>query len=327
MENPENTKSNPNNENAVTVNKLKNARKEGLKKGSMIAAIISLIVIGAAAVFVHYFYNKEHVEHLAQIELQRNSFTEKLTERDSLINEWLYTFDQIENDLGAIKQKENIISIKSSDSELTKNRREQVLEDIKYINTLIESNKQKIASLSAQLKKSGGTIKGLQDKIASLETSLKEYETEITDLKTTLVQKDFEIGQLNTKMTDLDFTVKQQTEKINNQTQKMNAGYLASGTYKDLKGKGIVTKEGGFLGLGRKESLVENVSDSLFSKVDVTETKVIPVNSKDAKFITSHPASSYEMIREGNKGIAYIEIKDPEQFWKISKYAVVEFVR
>lgn len=327
MEKPENTSRNVNSDNAVLVNRLKNARKEGLRKGAIIVAIISLVLIGAAALFVHSNYKKEKNENLAQMELQKTSFSEKLTERDSLINEWLYTFDQIEKDLGAIKQKENIISIKSSDSELSKNRREQVLDDIKYINTLIESNKQKIASLNAQLKKSGGTIKGLQDKIASLETDLKQYETDIAQLKTTLVEKDFEIGQLNSKMTDLDFTIKQQSDEINSKTMKMNEGFLASGTYKDLKGKGIVTKEGGFLGLGRKESLVDNVADSLFSRVDVTETKIIPVNSKDAKLITSHPENSYEMIREGNKGIAYIEITDPGQFWKISKYAVVELVR
>jgi hypothetical protein len=30
------------------------------------------------------------------------------------------------------------------------------------------------------------------------------------------------------------------------------------------------------------------------------------------------------MVPEEGKKIAYIEIKDPEAFWKISKYAVVE---
>jgi hypothetical protein len=33
------------------------------------------------------------------------------------------------------------------------------------------------------------------------------------------------------------------------------------------------------------------------------------------------------MVHEGEKNIAYIEIKDPEQFWKISKYAVVEIIK
>jgi len=48
------------------------------------------------------------------------------------------------------------------------------------------------------------------------------------------------------------------------------------------------------------------------------------VNSKDAKLITSHPSGSYEIIAEGENMIAGIEIKDPDEFWKISRYAVVE---
>ena len=52
--------------------------------------------------------------------------------------------------------------------------------------------------------------------------------------------------------------------------------------------------------------------------------KSIPVNSKNAKLISEHPNNSYKFIRDANKKIESIEITDPAQFWKISKYAVVE---
>jgi hypothetical protein len=104
----------------------------------------------------------------------------------------------------------------------------------------------------------------------------------------------------------------------------MNKAYLASGSSKDLRDMGIVSKEGGFLGLGRTESIVNNITDSLFAQIDITELKIIPVNSRDAKFVTEHPADSYNFVREGDDQIAYIEITDPAQFWKISRYAVVE---
>ena len=104
----------------------------------------------------------------------------------------------------------------------------------------------------------------------------------------------------------------------------MNKAYMTSGTYKDLKEKGVLSKEGGFLGLGRKELLNGNLTENQFTRIDITEMKSIPVNSKDAKLITEHPKSSYEMIRDNNNKIASIEITDPVQFWKISKYAVVE---
>ena len=113
--------------------------------------------------------------------------------------------------------------------------------------------------------------------------------------------------------------------KISQQTEEMNKAYVVSGTYKDLKEKGLLIKEGGVLGLGKKESLQENsLNDNLFTQVDITKTRTIPVNSKSAKLVTEHPANSYELVKDDADMIAYIEIKDPATFWKISKYAVVE---
>jgi hypothetical protein len=315
------------NENAVVKNRLENARKEGVTKGALTTGIISIFLMIVLTVMVYSLYKREQNTQLALMEDQKTSFTEQLTNRDSMINDWLLTFDQIEKNLNMIKEKEKIITVKSSDSEISKGRKDQILEDISYINTLIEENKKKIARLTAQLNESGGAIKGLQTRIASLEESMKQYENDIAQMKTTLVNKDFEIGQLNNQMVALNDTISLKDEKISVQTGKLNQAFLASGTFKDLRDKGLVTKEGGFLGLGRKEFLVGDFADSIFTEIDITKTKSIPVNSKKAKLITEHPANSYEMVHENENQIAYIEIKDPEEFWKITKYAVVEIVK
>jgi flagellar biosynthesis chaperone FliJ len=300
------------------------ARKKGRTSGILITGLVSLFILVAVGVVVYTLYSRERSRQLSLIESQRQSFAELLTARDSTINEWLTTFDQIEKDLATIVQKENMINVESTDSELSQDKRQRILEDIKHINTLLDLNKKKIAALNAELKKSGGTITGLQEKIAELEVTVKQRENEVMDLKLALTNKDFEIDQLNTRVTDLQTSVAQKDDEISKQTDEMNTGYLVYGTYKDLKDRGIVSKEGGFLGLGKKESLIENFPDSLFSQIDVTLTKTIPVNSKKVKLITEHPTTSYEMVHEDEKTIAFIEIKDPEEFWKISRYAVVE---
>jgi hypothetical protein len=201
------------------------------------------------------------------------------------------------------------------------------LDDIKYINTLIEQNKKKIASLNSQLSKSGGTIKGLQNTITGLEASVKQSESDVADLKATLLTKKFEIEQLNTEKTDLQGTIVQKDEKINTQTHEMNKAFLACGTFKQLKAKGLLTKEGGFIGLGKTKTLAASFPDSSFTQIDITVMKSIPINSKSAKLISEHPANSYQFIRDKDKKIESIEITDPIQFWKISKYAVVEITK
>lgn len=302
----------------------KKVKKDGVNKGVLVTVLASFFVLVIAGIIAYSLYSKEHSRQLALMDNQKKSFTEQLTARDSVLNEWMLTFDQIEKNLATIKEKENLINIKSSNVEFSKDKKQQILEDIKYINTLLDQNKAKIAALNAQLKSSGGTIKGLQNKIAELETAMKQRETELSEMKTALVNKDFEIGQLNNRMTVMQDTIVQKETKIVTQTKRLNKAFLASGTYKTLKEKGLVSKSGGFLGLGRTEYLHNDFKDSSFEQINITETKTIPVNSKAVKLITDHPANSYKLVRDNSNKIAYIEISDPDEFWKISKYAVVE---
>jgi len=302
-------------------------RKEGIKKAVITTSVIGFILLLITGIIAYSLYNRDHKLLLSQMEAQKNSFTDIITSRDSVIGEWVTTFGDIEKNIAMIKEKEHVIIINSSNAELSRNKRQQVVEDIKYINTLLEQNKQKIASLNAQLSKSGGTIKALQNRISELEAAIKQSESEISDLKSTLISKNFEIDQLNTKNSDLQNTIVQKDEKINTQTYEMNKAFFVCGTYKQLKAKGLLTKEGGFIGLGKTKSLSGNFSDSVFVQIDLTKTLSIPVNSKSAKLISEHPANSYQFIRDKDKKIESLEIKDYSLFWKISKYAVVEITK
>ena len=312
------------NENEVVTNRVNNARKEGTTKGALTAGIIGLVVLLALGILGYSLHKKDHNTQVALMEDQRVTFTNELNQRDSTLNDWLASFNEIENNLRMIREKEKLISVNTSGAEVSKDKRNQILEDIKSINTLLDENKKKIAQLNSQLKKSGGQITELKTRIASLEESMKTYEAEIAELKTTLANKNFEIGQLNETVVALNDTLTQKQETISSQTYKLHQAYIITGTYKDLKEKGLLSKEGGFLGLGRKETILEDFSDSLFKEIDITQTLSIPVNSKDMKLITEHPSGSYEVVKEGENMVAYIAIKNPDEFWRISKYAVVE---
>jgi len=302
----------------------KKIREEGVKKGATTTAIISLVILVVAALVVYLLYSSEHKTLLNEMSTTKTALTDKVAARDSVIGEWITTFDDIEKNIAMIKEKEKIISVNSSNSELSTDKKKQVLEDIQYINTLLEQNKKKIASLNAQLAKSGGTIKALQVKIADLEASMKQNETEIADLKTSLVNKKFEVEQLNTQMIVLQDTITKKDEKITTQTNELNKAYFVAGTFKELKAKGLLTKEGGFIGLGKTESLTGSFPENAFTQIDITQVKTIEINAKTAKLISEHPAGSYDIVRNADKTVKSIEIKDPAQFWKASKYAVIE---
>src|SRR4030066_1975483 len=107
MKNEEINKQNPRSENTHRWVNEENARKEGVAKGAVTAAIISLIVLVAAGIIGYSLYNREHTKQQSLMELQKQDYTGQLTARDSVINEWVLTFDLIEKDLATIKQKEN----------------------------------------------------------------------------------------------------------------------------------------------------------------------------------------------------------------------------
>ena len=83
-----------------------------------------------------------------------------------------------------------------------------------------------------------------------------------------------------------------------------------------------MTKEGGFLGLGKQEALKDGFNTEYFSIIDKTKTKSFLIYSKKAELVTNHPKGSYKFIGD-DKRIDSLVITDPDSFWKASKYMVV----
>lgn len=304
-----------------SVYKTENQGRKGLVAGLTVA--LALVVLTAAIFLVQN--HKKRLQEASIFENQKTELAMQLNQRDSIINEWVLAFNEIESDIKKITERENMLSIQSMDPEITQDKKNEIMKEIQIIRELIEQNKKKITSLNSQLRSSGIKIASLQARVDTLDAHIAQRDKDMAALKTELIDRNFEIGQLNEKVGTMEIAVAEKESKITQQTEEMNTAYVVSGTYKDLKEKGLLIKEGGVLGLGRKESLQENFNnDNLFTQIDITETLTIPVNSKDAKLVTEHPANSYALIKDNEDKIAYIEIKDPATFWKISKYAVVE---
>src|SRR5512133_1669114 len=90
--------------------------------------IISFIIFIIIGIALYSLYSREHKKLLTIMEDQKVSLTDKITARDSVINEWISTFSEIEKNLAMIKEKEKIITISSNDVEFSKDQRERILE-------------------------------------------------------------------------------------------------------------------------------------------------------------------------------------------------------
>ena len=244
--------------------------------------------------------------------------------KDSLLNELFLSVNAIEKNLSDITLKEKLIT----DAPATELRsdldvREKIMEEIIMINNIIEENKKRISQLKNQLKKSDVNIASLQDNIKLLNQRIEEKEREIADLKEQLVKANFKIEQLNATVDTLEETNAEKSKVISQQDLQiveMNTVWYVIGTKKELQDKEIIDKSGGLFSDDMKMNDMINPDD--FTTADIRKITRINFETKKAELATVHPAGSYKFIEE-DELVKGIEILNPSEFWKSSRFLVV----
>ena len=300
---------------------------EKVKRNQLTTIIIAALILVVGVISSVYIYNQKENE-ISMLMTEKANLNQAINQKDSVLNDVEGTFAQIEDNLKFIREKRHEISLEQKEG--GKDRKLAVIEDIKLMNTMIESSNKKIEELQAKLRKSGINSKAMEQRIAALTESIESQNVEIAELKKVIGEKDMNLAELNSKVEDINKVVALKSDTINykekqivDRVNELNTAHLAMGTFKELKEEGVLTKEGGVLGLGASKSIQENFDNKNFTTLDIRTTKTIPLHAKKAKVISEHPVSSYSLVEE-NGQIAYLQIDNPEEFWKISKYAVIE---
>jgi uncharacterized coiled-coil DUF342 family protein len=243
-----------------------------------------------------------------------DQLSSEVNEKEEALQEFIASFNEIQENLNVIKEKEKIVTNISSTKGDVKNKQTQIREDIQSIYDLMEKNKNRISSLSAKLKSSNLKISGMQKMIENLQASLNLKDEEINELRTRIESLNIELSNLGTNYRAIE---KENAEK----TEALNTAYYAIGTSKELKEKKVIAKEGGFIGLGKSTVLPENFNREYFTKVNIQQTSSISLGAKKAKVLTNHPKNSYKLV--GEKPVEKLEITNTKDFWSSSKYLVI----
>lgn len=294
----------------------------------------------AIATFAFAGCNQGKIDDLEQ----RNA--ELLTQQmqqDSLVNDFMLSFDEFEQNLEQIKQREQIIAVNSDNPEARKASKDKIVEDIQLINDLLVQNQSIIDELNQKLGEQESSNKNMRSMVSRLNKQLEEKTNEIAMLSTQLEEMNIQVATLRTQVDTLSTSsmalrkantsqaaqiedqsarIAQNTETIEEQTKRLHTAYYVAGTTKELKDRNILDSEGGVLGLGKTPKINSNVDPSEFTRIDITEVQTIPVGSKKAKVITAHPSSSYTLVNH-DKVVEELEITNPDEFWKSSRYLVV----
>lgn len=245
----------------------------------------------------------------------------ELQARDSLIGEMSSSFDEIEKNIVLMDDREKLIA--AGKDEVNMDKRRKIVKDLQLMNGLMKDSRDRIADLTKRLDRSKIDAKDLRKKLKDLDMQLAMRDSSLATMKDELLARDFKIGQINDQLTAVELEVAKREAVIQQQDHDLNKAYIATGTYDELAQKGVLTKEGGVIGIGKRTEVRDEAGPGQFTEVDVRELRKVPVNAKKATLITEHPKGSYRLVEE-NDHLAYLEIQDPEQFWKRSKYMVLE---
>ena len=279
-----------------------------MKKLLMMACLAAFVLTGC----------NDGKNNAANSAAQSDSLNSIIAQKDSELNDMLGTLNEIEDGLNQINEAENrVVLLKNGEGA---SKRQKLKEDVQFIATRMKQNKELLAKLQKQLANSSIQGDQLKKTIENLQKQLVEKEKQLQALREELDSKDIHIAaldetinNLNTKTSNLTKESSKKTEVINAQDKQLNTAWYVFGTKKELKNQHIM--EDGKVMTG-------NFNKSYFTKVDIREVSEIKLYSKSAKLLTTHPSSSYTLVRDANKQYT-LRITNSQIFWSTSKYLVV----
>lgn len=267
-----------------------------------------------------------NTDEIQRLQAQNDSLRSVATTGGVKIDEYFAAFNSIQENLNQIKEKEQIITLKTSNGqELDETSADQINNDILSIYELMLKNKQTIKDLNDKLQRNGLKNKEMAKTIQLLTDQIANKDQEITSLKDQLAKLNLDINELEDKVAQMDSTLQEEqrlseakSEIISSQDAALNTVYYVVGTKKELISHNVISREGLFKGL----KIDASMDKEYFTKVDLRTCNTISINTKNANLLSSHPSGSYKLIQNG-KIIEKLEITDPAKFWDNSKILVI----
>lgn len=247
-----------------------------------------------------------------ELEADNLRLKRELDELKTGVDDYASYFNKVKSNLDSIKKVQGLITSKISDGETID--KADLIEDITMLGELMTKNQQIINQLKRSLKEANIQSSEMEKMIMSLTEEVALKNMEIYNLQQ-------ELESLDAAYTEVLEAYQEKVEELSQTTSELNTAFFTYGTVKELKENGVITKEGGFIGLGKIERLRKDFNKTYFTEIDIMATRSIPLGVAKAEIFTNHPVTSYELV--GEKNIERLEIKNPKEFWSVSKYLVI----
>ncbi len=253
---------------------------------------------------------------------ENDSLRVALSEREGELDQIMGTFNEIQEGFRLINEAEGRVDLQKTQNGEKLSASQKVKDDLKLITETMAQNREKLAQLQNQLKNSRYQSAELKKAIAALEKELADKGEQIKNLQAELAAKDIRIAELDDAVSGLTADVENlsaenelKTKTVAAQEKAMNTAWFVFGTKSELKEQKIL-KNGDVL-------QSDDFNKDYFTQIDIRTDKEIKLYSKSAKLLTTHPEGSYSLVKD-TKGQYVLKITDPNKFWSVSKYLVIQ---
>lgn len=280
-----------------------------------------IIISMAVAAMLASCGGERQPEQQSLEEISKQELATALQERDEL----LALVKEVSTSLQQIKQLENIMTVAAAHPVENAGQKAQILSDIASLKKKVQQRKEQLQQLEARLRDSTINNKELTETIEALRIQIDSQIEEIDGLRQQLIAANEKIDLLNGEVDSLNTTITAVSGELDvaqdaslRLANELNTCYYVIATKSDLKKHNII--ESGFL---RKTKLMKGGFDKGYFVIsDKRVLDTLALGTPKARILTTHPEASYELIQE--KGSAVIRIKDPDRFWSLTNYLVIQ---
>jgi hypothetical protein len=303
---------------------MKNKR---IQKAAMLLAIAGLTTLSITSCT-----DNEKEAQLKNQEVSIQKMKSALASKETEFNEVLNLMNKVEGQVASIVSKHDLIAATEIGNK--KENKDKLLKELDLIGNLVNKSNETIGQLNGRMKNSELKMNGFQRRIDLLMADLEKRSSLIIDLRDQIQMKDEQFQLIAGLYDSVQIQSANQVRMINNKEQELellnglnkelNTVRYAVGSYRNLKDRGLVNKEGGFLGLGRTIDINGSAGNDEYVKIDIREFQTLPIEASKVELISEHPSDSYVIIQDENEtSIKHLEITDPKRFWKNTKYLVI----
>ena len=234
------------------------------------------------------------------LKAENDSLLMELNQRNAELDDMMGTFNEVQEGFRKINAAESRVDLqRGTITENSASAKQQIASDIEFI-------------LQAQLKNSSYNSAQMKKAVAALTAELNAKQQRIEELQTELASKNIRIQELDAAVSDLSAAKETlvaeneaKAKTVAEQDKSLNAAWFVFGTKSELKAQKILQ------------------SGDVLKSADFRTTKEIKLYSKRAELLTTHPAGSYELVKD-DKGQLTLKITNPTEFWSISRYLVIQ---